>query len=733
MSRIRKFLEGKARELSQIGLLPYLSRTLGGDTNFKIAKYDQLTGKAVLPSGESIDVEPVGMPSKYTALQVTGKTGVVFADQSTQMSVMGSKKKAYIAYNISNQIKVRYLGDDVLYDIPVTIPEEAKEVQAYFTSNCKHFMVGWWQKSNTAPYHSSATYHLFTDFSCDKVSGEFRFEGTESQTIQLNDVANGVLQCPGPGETFSEFIWFNHPPQDGRTGDYARFFPITSSYYTTTTDPYEWTFFPECSNNFHVTSQSQEGTYTSNWYMDGYTLADFKSVRFSFNNNLAGDPVIDIVTSFRACVAGMMMQQEHTDIQNYYDLNHITYAIECKKSATRQQDQACTNYRKNTFTYEYTYDFIGPDALDYTATDTSDDYDLWTEGRILNFTHTCEDEVVPCGPGSSYSYTGYTRLYPNILLGNGGTGLPYLEVDVDDGFVMSVDWYQQFFGTAPAVPLPYPPDYTEFFVTTYDGVTKPVRYPGNPDGYVSSPEVFAFLRPNRLAGLWCSQYYHYTITPLGPFARDYYFAMAVMAIRGVNISGTSTIEWDGRPPLTEKDFNTNISTFLGIDGQTGLVWKQENYPTDSVYVDPADDVSFQAILEILRDTGDEALLLLADYLENNAGLDGTVYTNTKAVYWASGSYTSDPFYGYDNNYDVATDIVIAPGGTFPFKNSYLKGLDSYIILGYNAEEGNETVTVYTVEVTGATSILFKTSKSLKYSSGGDILDVGIKYERPIES
>lgn len=730
MSRLRKYLEGRTRELSKIGLLPYMSRTLGGNTNFKIGKYDQLTGKAVLPSGESIDVEPVGSPSKYAALQVTGKTGIVFADPSTQMSVMGSRKKAYIAYNISNQIKVRYLGDDVLYNVPVAIPEGAKEVQAYFTSNCKHFMVGWWQKSETAPYYSSATYHLFTDFSCDKVSGEFRFESTQSQTIQLNDAANGVLQCPGPGETFSEFIWFGHVPSGGRTGDYARFFPIMSSYYDTVTLPYEWTFLPECPRSYMITDLAQYGTYSSSWYMDEYTLADFKSVRFSFNNDVSGNPVIDIVTSFRALTAGMLTSQEHTDNQDYNNFNSIVYGVDCsKKAGDLIWDSTCTNYRINTFSYSYNYDFIGPNPLDWEGFDLSGDRDIWTQGsgteRFL-----CEDDLYGCDGKPGYTRTGSTRLFPRIELGFG----KLLEEYTGDGFPLSGFWYAQFYGNDPGYPILVPPDTTKFFLTTYDGVTKSARYAGNPEGYVLDPETFAFIRTeNTLAGLWCNEYYHYNLTISGPFARDYYFAMSVMAIRGVNISGTSNIEWDGRPPLTEKDYNTNISTFLGIDGQTGLVWKQENYPTDSVYVDPADDVSFQAILDILRDTGDEALILVADYLENNAGVAGTVYTNTKGVYWASGSYTSDPFYGYDNNYDVATDVVIAPGGTFPFKNSYLKGLDSYIILGYNAEEGNETVTVYTVEVTGATSILFKTSKSLKYSSGGDILDVGIKYERPIES
>jgi len=728
MSFLRRFIEKKSREEAQRSVLPFLSRTLSGDTNFKIAKYDQLTGTARLPSGETIEVEAIGSPSKYTALQVTGKVGVVFSDAPIQTHISSSTRKAYVALNVNNSIKIRYLGGTTLFDVPVTIPENAREVQAYFSSNCKHFMVGYWERSNTAPYHSTATYVIFSNFSCNKVSGLFSYTGIQQQTYQLNDLANGVLQCPGFGDTFSEYIWFNHLPDSGAVGDFVRFFPIINSYYDTVTNPYEWTFYPECPRSFTVTDMAQNGTYTASWYLDENTLADFKSVRFSFNNNASGDPVVDIVTSFRACTAGMMLEQEHTDNQDYNSTSSIVYGFDCsKKAGDLIYDTTCTNYRKNTFSYSYSYDFIGPDPLDWVGTDLSADTDIWTEGSGTE-NYVCMDEVYGCGSNPGYTRSGSTRLYPNILLGNGGTGLPYLEIHTGDGFPASNMWYGQFYGTSWAMPILYPPDTTEYFLTTYDGALKSARYVGNPEGLVSAPAAFAFLRmENILAGLWCNEYYHYTLTILGPFARDYYFAMGLMAIRNAN--GTPTLVWDGRPPLMERDYNTNISTFLGIDGQTGLVWRQENYPTDSTYVDPADDVSFQAILDILRETGDEILILVADYLEENIQIPGTVYLNTKSIYWVSGSYNADPFYGYDDPYDVATDVVIAPGGTFPFENSYLKGLDSYIILGYNVEGTREVVTVYTVDATGLTEVLFKTSKALSYSGGGTILDVGTKYER----
>lgn len=724
MSFLRRWIEKSAREEAQKGVLQFLSRTLSGDTNFKIAKYDQLTGTAKLPSGETIEVEAVGSPSKYTALQVTGKVGVVFSDSAIQTHVSGSSRKAYVALNVNNEIKIRYLGGTQLFSVPVVIPPEAREVQAYFSSNCRHFMVGYWERSSTAPYHSTATYVIYNNFTCNKVSGLFTYEGIQQQTYQLNDLANGVLQCPEFGNTFSEYIWFNHLPENGRVGDYVRFFPIITSYYNTVTNDYMYGFYPEYPFLDATTSMDQIGSYTASWYLDENTLADFKSVKFSFNNNASGFPVVDIVTSFRACTAGMLLEQEHTDDQGWKEFQPVWSIVGIPEHvADTSYDYRFRNYRKNSWTYSYNYDFLGPNDLDYTATETSLVENNWTEA---DGTYR-QDALDPLY--TSFSVTGAQRVYNNILLGNGGFGIPYLEVFTGGGAMYASNyWYRQFNGTAASTPILYPPDTTEYFLTTYDGVTKSARYVGNPDGLVSEPEAFAYLRiENFLAGLFSIEYWHYVLTILGPFARDYYFAMGLMAIRNAN--GVPSLEFDGRPPLMERDYNTNISTFLGIDGQTGLVWREENYPTDSTYVDPSDDVSFQAILDILRETGDDILILVADYLEQNAGVAGTIYTNTKQLYWASGSYTADPFYGYDDPYDVATDVVIAPGGTFPFENSYLKGLDSYIILGYNVEGSREVVTVYTVDPTGLTTILFKTSKALSYSGGGTILDVGTKYER----
>jgi len=725
MSFLRRWIEKSAREEAQKGVLPFLSRTLSGDTNFKIAKYDQLTGTAKLPSGETIEVEAVGSPSKYTALQVTGKVGVVFSDSAIQTHVSGSSRKAYVALNVNNEIKIRYIGGTQLFSVPVVIPDGAREVQAYFSSNCRHFMVGYWERSSTAPYYSTATYVIYSNFTCNKVSGLFAYEGIQQQTYQLNDLANGVLQCPDYGANFSEYIWFNHLPDSGAVGDYVRFFPQMDSTYTTTTNPYQFTYYPSMSNNYSILSMDQTGTYTATWYLDENTLADFKSVKFSFNNNASGSPVVDIVTSFRACTAGMMMEQEVLDDQGLDLFNSITDFSNVIVGSTHYIDRYQV-YRKQNWTYSYDYNFIG-EVLDWTASETSNLEEDYSK-VIANFEQL--------GAGGSGGLTPYTDsstgiLYPRILLGAGGTNIPYREDTIGTGLALASTyslWYTQYYGTSPAIPILYPPDTNSYSITTYDGVTKSAAYVGNPDGLVIPPEIFAYLRPeNQMAALFSYEYSHYNLTIQGPFARDYYFAMGLMAIRNAN--GVPSLEFDGRPPLMERDYNTNISTFLGIDGQTGLVWREENYPTDSTYVDPSDDVSFQAILDILRETGDDILILVADYLEQNAGVAGTIYTNTKQLYWASGSYTADPFYGYDDPYDVATDVVIAPGGTFPFENSYLKGLDSYIILGYNVEGSREVVTVYTVDPTGLTTILFKTSKALSYSGGGTILDVGTKYER----
>lgn len=728
---ISRYVKEATKQISRSGVLTYLARTLSLDTNFKIGKHDQLTGKTRLPSGELVDSVPVGSPTKYTATQLAGNSGIVFAEPATQIQVDGSVRPAYIAHYIGSSIYIRYLGGSDLFLVPVTIPANAIDIQAKFSSNCKHFMVGWWIKGEdkeAPPYDSFATYYIFNNFKCDTIADAFTYDSVDTQTFNLNELADGVLQCPGPGETFSEYIWFSHVDDSGAGGEFVRFFPILYSEYTTETAPYDWTVWPECSIAYQTTALYQHGEYVMNWVMDPETKAQFKSVIFTFNNKLNGDPVVDVVCSFRALVAGYMQDQEHYDDVNWLETARTAYA-ECVSSSVSTYDFTYRQYRKNTFEYDYNMDFNGPTGLDWSAVETSMPLEMYMSGEGTH-TYTCADGRYGCEGQPDYVRTGSAITYPRIFE-PGPFGMHFREEETGNGNQSATLWYTFFAGTSGyEYPILYPPDTTDYYLYTYDGVTKPARYAGNPEGLVAKPEPWAFVRLNNYnAGLVCNEFYHYTITPLGPFARSYYFAMGLMAIKEANITGSSNLEWDGRPPLHERDYNTNINTFLGIDGQRAIVWRQEAYPTDSVYVDPADDVSFQAILEILRDTGDEALLLLADYLENNAGFAGTFTINTKKLYWYARNYNSDPFYGYDSNYDVMTDAVVSPDGTFPFQNSYLKGLDSYIILGYNQSGTSEAVTVYEVAADGETSIKFKSSKSIKYFGSNDILDVGIRYER----
>ena len=140
---LRDYVKEAARIISRDGIKPFLARTLGGDTNFKIGKFDQLTGKAKLASGETVDVDAVGSPNQYSAVQMTGSQGVVFAKPAIQTGTSGSSRSALVALLQSdNQVYLRYLGGSQLYSIPISIPTGAMDIQAKFSSNAKHFMVG---------------------------------------------------------------------------------------------------------------------------------------------------------------------------------------------------------------------------------------------------------------------------------------------------------------------------------------------------------------------------------------------------------------------------------------------------------------------------------------------------------------------------------------------------------------------------------------------------------------
>ena len=189
-------------------------------------------------------------------------------------------------------------------------------------------------------------------------------------------------------------------------------------------------------------------------------------------------------------------------------------------------------------------------------------------------------------------------------------------------------------------------------------------------------------------------------------------------------NGTRRVKFNnGEPPLTENDYNIIEMPYRGVNRTTALAYQQTSYPTETVYVDPENDASFQALIAILRESGLDAL---ADYLESHP-IAGTLDLRTKQVYWYAGSYYNQPFYGYDNEYDVITDAVVAPGGTFPFPGSYFKGVDSYAIVGYNGSDGDyETITLYQVAENGLTTINSRARKR-KNNSEGTLLDVAIRY------
>ncbi len=668
------------------------------------------------PNGYEYTAITVGdISTKYVPFfKLTGDMGVAYSPDVNILNIDGSAKTGMIASRSGNEIYIRELGESKKALVTI-VPSDilSTNIQVSFSANLKHLLVGWWYKETEVPYRAYAVYQLFSDFYIIKGGEEstentFAYKSFQTNNFDLRSYADGKAAPPQQYSEQASYIWYNRPFD--AEGDFARFFPVVSSYYDTVTNDYTYQLPPAYPGNQTTDSMTQQGEYSANWYLDPNTLADFQSVRFAFNNDVNGNPKVDIVTSYRAITVGTLLGQNILDDQGWKHNQPIsnTYTIIGQQNI----DAHYINFNQKTWTYSYTNDYIG-EPFTYTSTDTSDPNKRYVE------TSGSYAQSGFSNPAANFEVRGNLLLYPDIS----GTFTPYKEVDGGIYSELYLFWYGQFAGTQPLVPILYPPDTTKFFLTTFDGVTKTAKSAANPQGYVAEPQAFAFARPNQTAGLYCYEYSQYNIIPQGPFARDYYFAKITMVIE--DATGSQTVKFNnGEPPLTARDYNTIITPYKGVNGSTALCYRQEQYPTDTVFVDPSDDISFQAILDTLRESG---LGEIADYLEANASSAASIAVTTKQIYWYCSNYYNYPLYGYDNNYDVITDAVVAPHGTFPFAGQYFKGLDSYIIIGYNGNDsGYESITLYQVAADGNTSISSRARKT-KRAAGETVMDVGMKY------
>lgn len=700
---------------------------------------DDLT-QAKAPDGSIYSATSIGaQPGKFAPFfKIDNSRGVIYVPEADTFFVDSNTKKGFVLQLGSDGVYLRELGAAIsikIKDVPanVLVPpavlgdyvRQTDRVQALFSASCEHIMVGWWYQDQASPYKTYATYTIFKGFSLLKdtdpqgvESYRFTYDSTESNTVDLNALADNQAVPPLPEEEpAASYIWFYRPGL--LVADYARFFPQIRGYYNTHVPPFNY-YFTSPSDTF---TQSQRGTFTQTWVLDPeHVPAVFNNVKFAFNNDEQGNPIVDIVAAFKGVTIGYLESLTTLDEQTCsytYANNLINPGQPGFGSSSTINSLWSQNQEGVKFSYEWDPEFawvppgpgrFGRGYVDYTYEDLTD-YDLTylvTEGN---------DNYGTCS-GAGRQIMTFKGGYDN------GSGCGYdLHVTVREesgcGYVALNSAICNYLGQCTYLPFQFGFQTTTNVFTTYDGVTKDV-----PDD-IPNPQSFWYgtVRQCSLQAGYYINYYWYAYSPASFFLNAYYFVRAQMYLKNVN--GEMQKIFVGRPPTIQNDYDLMSGLFRGISPDTtAYVYEQ----TASLYevgrTDPIDDASFQALLEILREVG---LGAVADFLESEADAIGQYLTKTNDVFWYGGAYGADPFYGYLKGPDVFSDRIFSAPETWPYQSTYRKAVDSFEVINYDQNNGAELIFLVNVAETGEVSLGAIANKVLKDNSGMTLLDVGMSY------
>lgn len=694
---------------------------------------DDLT-QAQAPDGSIYSATSIGaQPGKFAPFfKIDNSRGVIYVPEADTYFVDSNNKKGYILQQGSDGIYLRQLGYANAIRLPVDVPqhvldntyraigvqiESTTKVQALFSANCKHILVGWWDQDQDIPWRTRASYVIIKGFELvydEDQQPSLEIASTEAQTIDLNSLADNQAVPPLPDEPLASYIWYYGPGE--LVGPYARFFPVLSAHYETSVQPFTYPGFVG-----DITfSQTQQGHTTSTWILDPETLAVFNNVKFAFNNDEDGNPVVDIQAAFRGVTVG------------YYD-SLTTYDEQTSLSLVPQPDGNTAiysnlwsqNQEAVAFSYEYdqyypyqtsTTGRYGRRFMDYTYEDLTDYSKTYvvttgtTEGNGSGYelrvmTYKGNGDLPPCCFGADFDITQF------IYTGVGATAN-----------ASAVSCYLR---TLPCLPFGFGAQTVTNELTTYDGVTQDTATVTRLAGPIPDAEAFWYGYSAccyLIAGYYVN-YYWYQYSSASAFANAYVFVRGQMTLENVN--NGMRVSFVGRPPTTENDYDLMQPPFRGISpNTTAQVYAQTDSLYGVGYSDPISDTSFLALIEILIESGfpEEAVLLILvpKYIYNFIPL-------TNYVYWYCGSYTSDPYYGYLAAPDVFSDRIFSPPETWPYQAIYKRAIDSYEVINYDQNNGAELIFLVSVAEDGLVSLGSIDNRPLLDNSGRTLLDVGMAY------
>ncbi len=394
---------------------------------------------------------------------------------------------------------------------------------------------------------------------------------------------------------------------------------------------------------------------TSSYYIGNFEISlgaenikpVFMEVGFGFNNDENGEPVLDLIASYKTTAVYFKEFERWNAAVGGLSTYSGSYWISQRAEYERANDTAWSySYDENAvYNYQERVDFLN----NYVETITN------TEGGNLNWNfHMKNDgewptiDSTPSTPSPTYYYSvrwfddpscsdAKSDAWPN------GTwpGCPAYIPGTEEATSMAAF---NFYGGFPSVPIIYPPDYGSKISDIFDYTTftvignatpKPAFF-GTSYPYASEPYFHGYYSFQDVEDGWNG----------GDYACVFQFGRGVMVIKNANSSPTVT--YIDRPPGAPDHYDHLERAYLGVNGTRAL---------------------------LVRDSQFGAYAWSPEYIATTNQIVGTK--------------TPDAF----------TDIYYIDQGTYPFTNSGVKGIDSKKFIQYTSwDDGTEDIIALTIDI-----------------------------------
>lgn len=746
-----KYLKNKTKQELRKMFLNYVEQSKKAK-EFQLAKLNSDRTKGTLPDGTNVDVTAIGFPGNHEVVANTSRGRVVTNRVINQNILDGKKERAFIIERYDGILYIREVGNLNKYPLPQTLNSniDPDQYTAGFSSNGDMLFIGG-NYSENCGRDVYAVWQIYRGIDIDSEGFKYTSLSSGSENIGENyaefvkpeveppDHTGGVT--PGlAGEDRNKNIWkfwadpiediIDYSPEEilqfindlieffelteeeveilfpGGVESAAaaaalqdrqenRFFPIIDIEYDTETLP-----TPVQVGSLDIVSDTQNGFYSKEWEIDPDHKPVVIEVGFVFNNNTAGDPVLDIITTYKSVT---VYRVSNIEFETVVDWDRVNFPSAGGYIASINQIFKRANREEYSYTYSSNFPFSNEEGELLTITASSLEYNsniTNVEAPGYNFKMTVDSSIV--GGGTSAGSPEYipsgVEYYPVLFFNEYHFAIPDALTQChgnEDRDPWPATWgpkpdptgcayYKQLhepYVVTANNPVPttifiypsnhllnayrfvttgnswfvlyHPPDNVTYNATTYDGTTTDYAALGIAP---QEPTFFVNLDPRNeplFGGFFVNE--DLTVWPaVDPFAQVYQFGRGVMAIKNAN--GSKEVTYIDRPPAQSRDYDTIVQSYLGVNGTRSLVVKEDYYDAYGYAQDYVDTTN--QIVEL-------------------------------------------------NRPDITTDVYYIPEGVWPFPYDGLKAVNSQDFVQYHTEQSDGITTEYVknifVDLDGSTT------------------------------